>query len=104
MIADSNLGPWKVGDLARLTGITVRALHHYDEIGLLIPSHHTESGHRLYTRRELLRLQHIVTLRHLGFSLEQIANTLRKIDFANGNVNHFLKFLAEAYVKTQPTF
>jgi hypothetical protein len=35
---------------------------------------------------------------------EQIANTLRKIDFANGNVNHFLKFLAEAYVKTQPTF
>jgi DNA-binding transcriptional MerR regulator len=80
MIADSNLGPWKVGELARLTAITVRALHHYDEIGLLIPSEHTESGHRLYTRRELLRLQHIVTLRHLGFSLEQIGETLNNDD------------------------
>jgi DNA-binding transcriptional MerR regulator len=80
MIEDSNLGPWKVGDLARLTGITVRTLHHYDEIGLLIPSHHTESGHRLYTRHELVRLQHIVTLRHLGFSLEQIGETLNNED------------------------
>jgi DNA-binding transcriptional MerR regulator len=76
MNAEPHAGPWKVGELARLTGITVRALHHYDEIGLLVPSHHTESGHRLYTRRELLQLQHIVALRHLGFSLEQIKETL----------------------------
>jgi DNA-binding transcriptional MerR regulator len=76
MRADTHSGPWKVGELARLTGMTVRTLHHYHEIGLLVPSHHTESGHRLYTRRELLRLQHIVTLRHLGFSLTQIDQTL----------------------------
>ena len=41
----------KVGELARRTGLTVRTLHHYDEIGLLKPSLHTESGHRLYTRQ-----------------------------------------------------
>ena len=39
----------KVGELAKRTGLTVRTLHHYDEIGLLKPSLHTESGHRLYT-------------------------------------------------------
>lgn len=40
---------WKVGELAKLTGITVRALHHYDQIGLLVPSLHSDVGHRLYS-------------------------------------------------------
>ncbi|HEY0996021.1 MAG TPA: MerR family DNA-binding transcriptional regulator, partial [Gemmatimonadaceae bacterium] len=39
---------WKIGDLARETGLTVRTLHHYDEIGLLRPGQRTESGYRLY--------------------------------------------------------
>jgi DNA-binding transcriptional MerR regulator len=69
-------GPWKVGELAKATGMTVRALHHYDELGLLEPSGRTESGHRLYTKSDAERLQHIVALRHLGFSLEQIAGSL----------------------------
>ena len=57
----------KVGDLARRTGLTVRTLHHYDEIGLLKPSLHTESGHRLYTGRDVARLQQVLSLRQLGF-------------------------------------
>jgi DNA-binding transcriptional MerR regulator len=46
----------KVGELARRTGLTVRTLHHYDEIGLLSPSARTESGHRLYGQADVLRL------------------------------------------------
>ena len=60
----------KIGELASRTGLTVRTLHHYDEIGLLKPSHRTDSGHRLYTVRDLGRLQQIVSLRQLGFSLD----------------------------------
>jgi DNA-binding transcriptional MerR regulator len=67
---------WKVGELARRTGLTVRALHHYDEIGLLRPSLHTGSGHRLYTARDVARLQRIVSLRQVGFALDEIRDCL----------------------------
>jgi MerR family transcriptional regulator, thiopeptide resistance regulator len=72
----------KVGELARRTGLTVRTLHHYDEIGLLKPSLYTESGHRLYTDSDLARLQQIVSLRQLGFSLEENRNCLDRPGFA----------------------
>ncbi|MDQ3549743.1 MAG: MerR family transcriptional regulator, partial [Chloroflexota bacterium] len=62
----------KVGELARRTGMTVRALHHYDEIGLLSPSERTASGHRLYSAAEVERLQQIASLRQIGFPLEEI--------------------------------
>lgn len=68
----------KVGQVARRTGITVRALHHYDETGLLSPSERTSSGHRLYTHEDIVRLQQIVSLRQLGFSLEQVGQMLRQ--------------------------
>jgi DNA-binding transcriptional MerR regulator len=67
---------WKIGDLAKRTGVSIRTLHHYDEIGLLSPSHRTESGHRLYGREEVIRLQQILSLRQSGFSLEQIHELL----------------------------
>src|SRR5262249_37858942 len=67
---------WKVGQLAKRTGISVRTLHHYDQIGLLRPSHRTESGHRLYDRDDVVRLQQIVMLRQLGFALEEMGATL----------------------------
>jgi DNA-binding transcriptional MerR regulator len=67
---------WKVGGLAKATGLTVRTLHHYNEVGLLSPSHRTEAGHRVYTERDVLRLQQVVALRSLGFSLEQIGQVL----------------------------
>jgi DNA-binding transcriptional MerR regulator len=73
---------WKVGDLAKQTGLSVRTLHYYDEIGLLKPSHHTEAGHRLYAEADIIRLQQIVSLRQLGFSLEEIKDFLQNPDFS----------------------
>lgn len=66
----------KVGELARRTGLTVRTLHHYDEIGLLVPSRRTPSGHRLYGSHEVRRLQQIASLRRVGLSLDEIARCL----------------------------
>jgi DNA-binding transcriptional MerR regulator len=66
----------KVGELARRTGLTVRTLHHYDAIGLLKPSWHTGSGHRLYTAGDVARLQRVLSLRSLGFALEEIRGCL----------------------------
>lgn len=63
---------WKVGELAGRTGLSVRTLHYYEEIGLLSPSRRTGAGHRLYDACDVLRLQRIVSLRQLGFGLEEI--------------------------------
>ena len=62
-----------VGDLARLTGVTVRALHHYDEIGLVRPSERSPAGYRLYSDADVHRLQQVLLLRELGLPLEEIA-------------------------------
>ena len=67
---------WKVGALAAATGLTVRALHHYDHIGLLVPSERSPAGHRLYTPADVARLYRISLLRRLGFPLDQIAHVL----------------------------
>jgi DNA-binding transcriptional MerR regulator len=67
---------WKVGKLARLTGLTVRTLHHYDQLGLLSPSAWTPSGHRLYGEPDVRRLYRIVALRELGLPLEVIGDLL----------------------------
>lgn len=67
---------WKVGDLAKLTGLTVRTLRFYDQIGLFSPSGQTESGHRLYSESDLSRLQQILSLKELGLSLEEIKSAL----------------------------
>jgi DNA-binding transcriptional MerR regulator len=72
----------KVGELARRTGLTVRTLHHYDEIGLLPPSLHSDSGHRLYTAGDVTRLQQVISLRQLGFSLEEIRDCLDRPGFS----------------------
>jgi len=61
-----------VGQVAEHLGVTVRTLHHYDAIGLVVPSERTPAGYRLYTVEELTRLQHVVVYRRLGFALEEI--------------------------------
>lgn len=71
----------KVGDVARLAGVTVRTLHHYDELGLLQPSRHAESGYRLYTDEDLERLQQILFYRELGLGLDQIGEVMNAPDF-----------------------
>lgn len=72
----------KVGDLAKQTGVSVRALHYYDEIGLLSPSKRTETGYRLYGEEDIIRLQQILSLRQIGFSLEQIRECLEQRKFS----------------------
>ena len=62
-----------VSEVSRLAGVSVRALHHYDEIGLLVPSARTEAGYRLYSREDLDRLQEILLFRELEIPLEDIA-------------------------------
>lgn len=65
-----------IGELARLTGVTVRTLHHYDERGLVRPSQRTAAGHRLYEDDDVLRLQQVLVLRELGVALDDIAAAL----------------------------
>ena len=67
---------WKIGELAGATGLTVRTLHHYDEIGLLVPSERTQAGHRLYGGDDVRRLYEIRALRDLGLPLQEIPAAL----------------------------
>ena len=65
-----------VGQVAHEFGVTVRTLHHYDEIGLLVPSERSSAGYRLYSDGDLARLQQIVLYRRLELPLEEIADLL----------------------------
>ena len=67
---------YKANEFARLTGVTVRTLHHYDRLGLLKPSGRTPAGYRLYGERDFARLQQIVILKFIGFPLNQIKEIL----------------------------
>ncbi len=66
-----------VGTVARLAGVTVRTLHHYDEIGLLRPSGRSDAGYRRYGDGDLDRLQRILFYRELGFALDDIRTVMR---------------------------
>ncbi len=70
-----------VKEVARLSGVTVRALHHYDAIGLLKPATVGANGYRYYGRDDLLRLQQILFHRELGFSLSEIGQILDAAGF-----------------------
>jgi len=72
---------WKIGELARRTGLTVRTMHHYDAIGLLSPAERSDGGHRVYGDADVRRLYRIVSLRSLGFPLEAIAAALDRDGF-----------------------
>jgi DNA-binding transcriptional MerR regulator len=63
-------------EFAKLAGVTVRALHHYDRLGLLKPKQRTRSGYRLYSERDFARLEQIVVLKFLGIPLKQIRGLL----------------------------
>jgi DNA-binding transcriptional MerR regulator len=72
---------YTVSQLAKLAGVSVRTLHHYDEIGLLEPSYLKANGYRYYARPELLRLQQILFFRELGFPLAKIALVIDSPEF-----------------------
>ncbi|EJQ16293.1 hypothetical protein IE3_00416 [Bacillus cereus BAG3X2-1] len=65
-----------IQELTRETGVTVRTLRYYDQINLLKPSGKTDGGHRLYSERDVVRLQQILFLKEMGFSLKEITNVL----------------------------
>ena len=68
---------FRIGDFSRLARVTIKTLHHYDEAGLLQPSHvDRQSGYRYYTASQLETLQRILLLKDLGFALEQIRELL----------------------------
>ncbi|MFC4553658.1 MerR family transcriptional regulator [Georgenia faecalis] len=76
MTATKELTVLTVGQVAERFDVTVRTLHHYDEIGVLSPTERSAAGYRLYTDTDLTRLQHVVVYRRLGFPLEAIAELL----------------------------
>ncbi|MDB4950734.1 MAG: MerR family transcriptional regulator [Gemmatimonadetes bacterium] len=73
---------WKVGELAKETGLTVRTLHHWDRVGLLKPSRRTPAGHRAYDEADVARLQQVMSLRQLGLSLDEARECLARPDFS----------------------
>lgn len=71
----------RISEVAKLTGITVRTLHYYDEIGLLKPSEITEAGYRLYSREDLEILQQILFFRELDFPLSKIKEIMNNPNY-----------------------
>ncbi|MDR2546557.1 MAG: MerR family transcriptional regulator [Lachnospiraceae bacterium] len=69
-----------VGELAKKMGVTVRTLQHYDKEGLLTPSAESEGGFRLYSYKDMVRLNQILSMKYLGFSLSDIKGKLTNID------------------------
>jgi DNA-binding transcriptional MerR regulator len=67
---------WRIGELAKVTGISVRSLHHYDAIGLLQPTQRSSAGHRLYSGADVRRLHRVVALRGFGLTLAEIGQVL----------------------------
>lgn len=76
--------PYKVKEVGDLAGISVRALHYYDRIGLLKPEAVAPSGYRLYSDRDLQRLQQILFFKEIGFNLDEIREILDRPDFDRG--------------------
>lgn len=73
-----------IGELAEKTGLSLRTIRHYDEVGLLKPTGRTEGGFRLYTPEDFSRLMLIRRMKPLGFSLEEMTDLLRVIDALGG--------------------
>jgi DNA-binding transcriptional MerR regulator len=70
-------GVYRIQEFARLVGVTVRTLHHYDRVGLLTPTARSAAGYRLYRKSDISRLQQIVVLKYLGLPLTRIGDVLR---------------------------
>lgn len=81
---------WSIGELAALCGVTVRTLHHYDQIGLFPATGRTNSGHRRYSEEDVRRLYRIRALRALGLSLDQVREVLAASPDDVGTVRRLL--------------
>lgn len=97
---DGPVRGYPVGDVARLAGVSVRTLHHYDRIGLLTPSGRSTANYRLYSPDDLDRLRQILFYRELGFSLDDIAEALTDID-TDDRLRRQHRLLRERQARTQ---
>jgi len=89
-----------IQELTKETRVTVRTLRYYDQIDLLKPSGKTEGGHRLYSERDVIRLQQILFLKEMGFSLKEIMNILMTDEFSlRESLEKQLKFVQEEQKK-----
>jgi MerR family transcriptional regulator, thiopeptide resistance regulator len=79
-VLDVNDDSYTVGAVSRLAGVSVRTLHHYDQIGLLTPGERSAAGYRLYSLADLSRLQQILFYRELGFPLDEIVQIMADPD------------------------
>jgi len=84
MAQETTLVTMHIGELAEKTGLSLRTIRHYDEVGLLKPSGRTEGGFRLYTPEDFTRLMLIRRMKPLGFSLEEMTELLRVIATLSG--------------------
>lgn len=91
---------YTVGEMAALGQVSVRTLHHYDEIGLLSPRLRTAAGYRRYTEADVERLHQILFYRELGFSLDRIADVLNRGD-ARQHLEEQRRLLGEQLARTQ---
>lgn len=90
-----------VGRLADVAGVTVRTLHHYDDIGLLVPSERSDAGYRIYNDHDVDRLQAILTYRELGLGLEEIALAIDRPDGSTHVLLTARQRIAERITKLQ---
>lgn len=94
----------KVGDVARLAGVSVRTLHHYEELGLLQPDRDAESGYRRYSDEDMARLQQVLFYRELGLGLDQIGDIMNAPDFDRRQaLLEQRRLLADQVVRLQAT-
>jgi DNA-binding transcriptional MerR regulator len=84
-MGDTGFSGYPVGQVAALSGVTVRTLHHYDQIGLVQPSGRTAAGYRQYDESDLVRLQRVLSYRELGLSLDAIRSILDTDGSAEGS-------------------
>lgn len=94
---------YSIGEFARLAGVTVRTLHFYDEVGLLPVKRRADNQRREYRQDDLLRLQQILTLKQLGFSLEQVEVLLASPAYDVRAALHGQKRALEAQIRQLQT-
>src|ERR1700675_4520258 len=94
---------YTVKQVSRMSGVSVRTLHFYDETGLLKPARHGANGYRFYEESQLLILQQILFYRELGFELKQIERILGRADFEKvAALESHRRVLQESLARTQP--
>ena len=76
VVQEQDMGTMQIGEVAERTGLSLRTIRHYDQVGLVPPSGRSEGGFRLYTEVDVERLKHVRRITPLGFSLEETAEIL----------------------------